>query len=407
MMAEDYIDLGSWKGRLDTGKQGPKKNITNLMICLRNVRSLGPKLAFNDLTGNIEWNGRELRDTDYIDIRMALEGEGFEPNARDVPGAVARTAEDRTYNPVVDYLDGLRWDGRNRIDTFLSDIFKAPDTEINSAFGRMFLIGAVARAQRPGCKLDTMLIAKGGQGTKKSTAWNVLFDEKYVTGSVTSFRGEQTAQALQGVWAVDLGELEALKTSVLAVKNFVSLQRDRYKPPYGKHFIWRPRRMVFVGDTNEDEFLRDPTGARRFWPFECHGVDIDLLARNRDQLWAEAMRALNDGEQWWIDRGTRLDRLADEIQRASYKEDAWAGRIDAFLEEPETKRRGCVLVEEIEKHLYLSPDRIDEKTQRRITDHLTHLKWWKHRCSRHGQNRWWWFPPDAQETFKPGRPRGA
>lgn len=407
MMAEGVIDLQSWKGRLDTGKQGPKKNITNLMMCLRNIRSLGPKLAFNDLTGNIEWHGRELKDSDYVDIRLALEADGFEPNAKDVPACVMRTAEDRTYNPVTDYLDGLKWDGKSRIDEFFPTVFKSEDTEINRAFGRMFLIGAVARAYRPGCKLDTMPISKGGQGTKKTTAWQTLFGEEYVTGSVTKFSGEQTAQALQGIWAVDLGELEALNTSVLTVKNFISLQRDRYKPPYGRHYIWRPRRMVFVGDTNEDEFLRDPTGARRFWPFDCNGVDIDLLKRHRDQLWAEAVRALNEGEQWWIDRGSHLDKLATEVQKASFKEDAWAGRIDVFLAAPTTQERHCVTIDEIEKALGLSPDRIDEKSQGRIVDHLRHLGWWKHKCMRHSQNRNWWFPPDSPETFKQGRPRGG
>jgi predicted P-loop ATPase len=223
---------------------------------------------------------------------------------------------------------------------------------------------------------------------------------------VTSFRGEQTAQALQGVWAVDLGELEALKTSVLTVKNFVSLQRDRYKPPYGKHYIWRPRRMVFVGDTNEDEFLRDPTGARRFWPFECYGVDIDLLARNRDQLWAEAVRALEDGEQWWIDRGTPIDTLAAEVQKASFKEDAWAGRIDAYLDQPDVMNRQVVLIDEIERHLNLDPNRIDETSEGRIIGHLRHLGWHKHKCLRHGQNRNWWFPPDAPYEPRMGRPRG-
>ena len=318
-----------------------------------------------------------------------------------------RTAEDRTYNPVTDYLDGLKWDGKPRISQFLPTVFKSEDTEINRAFGRMFLIGAAARAYRPGCKLDTMPISKGGQGTKKTTAWQTLFGEEYVTGSVTKFSGEQTAQALQGIWAVDLGELEALNTSVLTVKNFISLQRDRYKPPYGRHYIWRPRRMVFVGDTNEDEFLRDPTGARRFWPFDCNGVDIDLLTRHRNQLWAEAVRALKEGEQWWIDRGSHLDKLATEVQKASFKEDAWAGRIDVFLTSPATVERHCVTIDEIEKALGLSPDRIDDKSETRIAGHLKHLGWWKRKCMRHSQNRNWWFPPDSPETFKQGRPRGA
>ncbi|MBH0112731.1 hypothetical protein I5E68_07170 [Novosphingobium sp. YJ-S2-02] len=409
MMAEDVFELNSWVGRVQSSKQGPKKNITNLMLHLRNIPHLGPKLAFNDLTGNIEWHGRELKDSDYVDIRMLMEAPpfNFEANARDVPAAVMRTAEDNTINPVVDYLEGLKWDGKPRISNWLQNIFDADDTEINRAFGRMFLIAAVARALQPGCKVDTMLIAKGLQGIGKTSAFQALFGEEFVTGSITSLKGAETAQALQGVWAVDLGELEALNTSVNAVKNFLTLQRDRYRPPWGKHFIWRPRRMVFTGTTNEDAFLSDATGARRFWPFEGRRVDLSTLKRARDQLWAEAVRAFKDGEKWWIENGSELDSLAQAAQQDSYKEDIWAPRIDQFLNSVETRNRGCVTLSEVAAYLCISSERQDAKIEERIIAHMKMRDWWKRRCMRHGQNLNWWFPPETQEEFKLGRPRGA
>lgn len=406
MMTEPY-DLQSWKGRLDTGRQGPKKNITNLMLCLRNIRTLGPQLAFNDLTGNVEWRGRELKDSDYVDIRLMLEADGFEPNSKDVPAAVIRTSEDRTYNPVADYLNGLSWDGVARLERWLCEIFGAEDTEINRAFGRLFMIGAAARALQPGCKMDTMLIIKGEQGIKKDQACEALFGEDFITSSITKLTGDQTAQALQGVWAANLGELEALNSSILMVKNFLSLRRDRFRPTYGKHFIWRPRRMVFIGSTNEETFLRDPTGARRFWPFDAQRVDLDLLKSRRDQLWAEAVHEFNRGEPWWIEKGSDLDRLAQDVQRASYKDDAWAGRIDDFLYSDVTKARTCVTLDEIYSALYLTTERLDDKVESRIVGHLKHKGWWKHRCLRHGKNVNWWFPPESLEAFKKGRPRGA
>ena len=406
-MMTEPIELQAWKGRLDTSKQGPKKNMTNLMLCLRNIRSLGPKLTYNDLTGNIEWNGREFKDSDYVDIRLALEADGYEPNAKDVPAAVIRTAEDRTYNPVADYLNGLIWDGTPRIGRWLSLIFGAEDTKINQAFGRLFLIGAAARALQPGCKMDNMLIIKGEQGIKKDQACEVLFGDEFITSSITKLTGDQTAQALQGVWAANLGELEALNTSILMVKNFLSLRRDRFRPTYGKHFVWRPRRMVFIGSTNEDTFLKDPTGARRFWPFDAVHVDLDLLRARRDQLWAEAVHEYKAGEQWWIDKGSELDHLAQDVQRASYKDDAWAERINDFLVSDATRARVCVTLGEIYSALYLTTERLDEKVEARVIGHLKHLGWWKHRCLRHGKNVNWWFPPEALESFKKGRPRGA
>ena len=407
-MAEDFIPLDAWKGRTEHSKQGPKKNITNLMLYMRNIRELGPKLGFNDLSGNIEWNGRELKDSDYVDIRLILEANQYEANARDVPACVLRASEDRTYNPVKEYLEGLKWDGKPRISAWLPTIFDADDTEINRAFGRMFLISAVARALDPGCQVDTMLIIEGEQGIRKSTAVQELFGAEFVNGSMTKFTGKDVGMEMQGIWAVDLGELSAFSgTTIQTIKNFVTLRSDRYRPPWGRHFIKRPRRIVFIGSTNEENYLRDPTGARRFWPFHARKADVDLLRRHRDQMWAEAVQAYRDKEQWWIDKGSALDRLAQEVQSDRYKEDVWAQKIDSFLFSPETRARACVTTAEVLSFLNITTDRQSDDTEGRVIAHLKRQGWQKKRCMRHGQNLNWWFPPDADLSAKMGRPRGA
>jgi len=406
MMAEVH-QLNAWRHHLDMGERGAKKNLTNLMVHLRFLPGLGAQLRFNELTGNIEWKGRDLRDTDYIDIRLQIEAAGFEPKAQDVPMGVLRVAEDTSFNPVADYLNGLRWDGKKRVATWLPSIFDADDTDINRAFGRMFLISAVARALNPGAKVDTMLILEGEQGIRKSSAVAALFGEDFVMNGLPGFKGQESALALQGKWAVDLGELGGFgKADIRTIKNFLTLTVDNYRPLWGRHFINRPRRVVFIGSTNEHDYLRDPTGARRFWPVYCRSVDLEKLVAVRDQLWAEAVALYSAGEKWWIDRGSDLDLAANEIQSERFQEDAWAPDIDAFINSPEVAMRGCVTASEVLKKLNVQVERRDASTEMRVTNHLTHRGWEKARCLRHGLNVNWWFPPGQAPETRKGRKKG-
>lgn len=405
MMAEVH-ELNAWRHRLQMGERGPKKNLTNLMVHLRFLPGLGDQFRFNDLSGNIEWKGRDLRDTDYVDIRVQIEAAQFEPKAQDVPMAVLRVAEDNRFNPVADYLNGLTWDGRKRVNTWLQSIFDADDTDVIRAFGRMFLVSAVARALNPGVKVDTMLILEGEQGIRKSSAVSTLFGDDFVMNGLPGFKGQEAALALQGKWAVDLGELGGFgKTDIRTIKNFLTLTMDDYRPLWGRHFIKRPRRIVFIGSTNEQDYLKDPTGARRFWPVFCRSVDIDKLRTVRDQLWAEAVQLYSAGEKWWIDKGTDLDAAATEIQAERYQDDAWAPDIDWFLASPETAMRVCVTASEVLRHLKVQVERRDASTEMRVTNHLTQRGWEKVRCMRHGLNVNWWFPPGQAPETRKGRKR--
>lgn len=397
-MMSNVIPLQAWKAQLQQGERGVKKNLTNLMLHLRNLPGLGDQFRFNDLSGNIEWKGRDLTDSDYIDIRLQIEAAGYAPTEKDVPPGVLRLSEDQRFNPVADYLNGLRWDGKSRVDTWLQYVFGADDTPINVAFGRMFLISAVARALQPGSKVDTMLILEGAQGIRKSSAVAALFGEEYVLNGLPGFKGSEAAMSLQGRWAVDMGELGGMgKSDIRTVKDFLTRTMDTYRPVWGRHYVNRGRRMVFIGSTNERGYLRDPTGGRRFWPVACEKVDLELLRDRRDQLWAEAVQLFSAGERWWIDKGSALDRDAEDAQADRYVEDVWAPDIEAFLNDPTTKVRGCVSANEVLKALHVAMDRRDAKLEARVTDHLTYLGWQRTRCRRHGLNINWWFPPPTPD----------
>jgi predicted P-loop ATPase len=331
MMMADVIELQAWKGKLQMGRGGPVKNLTNLMHYLRNLPGLGSAIRYNEFAGRVEWRGKPLQDEDAIDIRLMLEAAGFEPNTSDVIPALIRHAHDNTFDPVRDYLDSLKWDNTPRLDTWLQTYMGAPAHEIVSAFGAKFMIGAVARIYQPGCQMDTALVFEGKQGIRKTTAVATVFGREHMISSISDFRTKEASIALQGHWAVEIAELAALKkTDINDVKKFITETVDQYRPPFGRGTVARPRRCVFVGTTNESKYLQDQTGNRRFWPVPCTKADIDGLRRDRDHLWAEAVARYTAGEEWWITDEAMIAK-AERVQADRAVHDPWEEIIDKWL----------------------------------------------------------------------------
>lgn len=322
MMADNNVfDLQAWKGKLAQSKQGYKKNMSNLMLFLSNVRELGKNIRWNELASRPEWAGEPITDSDLVKIRLLLEANDFEPSVNDVLPAVIHHAKDNAFHPIRDYLTGLKWDGKKRIDHWLISCLGAPDTIFNRAVGRKTLIAAVARAFRPGCKVDTVLVLEGPQGIKKSTAIATLFGEQYTAESVNLFdQHNKMVMSMMGAWCVELAEFIAIaKRDQNTVKGMLSMRSDRVVLPYAKMASDHPRQCIFFGTINPGEsgYLTDATGNRRYWPVEVSKAKIPLIAQHRDQMWAEAYAAFLADEQWW---------LTDE-------EEAMAGREVAMREE--------------------------------------------------------------------------
>lgn len=393
MMAAEVFELNAWKHQLQQGDKGPKRNLTNLMLHLRHLPGMGSQFRMNELTGNVEWKGKELTDSSYIDVRLQIEGAGYQPTEKDLPSAITRLAEEHGYNPIADYLNGLTWDGKERASYWLQKVFGVPNTDLYQAFSRMFLISAVARALKPGSKVDTMLILEGPQGLKKSTAVQVLFGKEYVLNGLRVFHGQEAGLSVQGRWAIDLGELGGFgKADIRDVKHFLSMEIDNYRPLWGRSFVNRPRRPVFIGSTNEFDYLRDPTGARRFWSVPCRKVDIETLRDSRDQLWAEAVAMYSRGEPWWIDRDSVLWNAAADAQADRYAESVFAPAIGFYLNKAEVAIKDCVTVADVLSGIGLTIDK-HKANEAEVVNHLTHHGWRKKRCMRHGLNLNWWFPP--------------
>lgn len=242
------------------------------------------------------------------------------------------------YHPVRDYLRGLEWDGEPRADTVLIDFLGAEDSAYVRTVTRKMLLAAVARVFQPGIKFDYMLVFVGGQGIGKSYFIKRL-GGKWASDSATSMSGKESFEQLQGKWILEFGELAAMrKMEIEQVKFYISKDTDSFRPAYGYRVEDYPRQCVFFGSTNNQYFLKDPTGNRRFWPVEVNEGHTrklfdDFNQEYIDQVWAEMVHAWDSGER-------RLYLTEDEEKEAFARQQAHreisdkAGMVEVYLDTP-------------------------------------------------------------------------
>jgi len=257
-------------------------------------------LRFNAFRSQVEFKGRPWTDAIARELTEHLQRKGLRCRVADVHEAAAREAEANSYDPLADSLTNLRWDGEERIDRWLVDYLGAEDSTYARAIGRAWIISAVARALQPGCKADGVLVLEGAQGVGKSSAIAILGGEFY-RDDLSDLTSKDAKLELQGTWIVELAELNVVfRSAVEKLKAFISATDDSFRPPYGRVVQKFPRRCVFMASTNDDAYLRDSTGNRRFWPIGCGTIDVEALGRDRDQLLAEAVAAYEGGAPWWL-----------------------------------------------------------------------------------------------------------
>jgi putative DNA primase/helicase len=331
-----------WYKALDRTEGGMiKPHVANLETILLNDPRWDGVLAYCDFSYRImmrkkppiEGVGGEWTDADAARLRAWFHRSyKMPPPARsEISDAILIASQRHRFHPVREYLNTLRWDQTPRLNHWLSDVFEASETkEYLAPIGKKFLIGAVARVMRPGCKMDTVLILEGEQGKGKSTAVSILFGDWFSDAPIPI--GEKDAyQVIQGVWGAELAELDSLnKAETTAAKAFFSQRRDRYRPSYGQNAQDFPRQTVCIGTTNQDEYLKDYSGNRRYWPVKCRQVDTDWLKSNRDQLWAEAYALYQLGESWWVSNEIERSLIEDQ-QDHRLQRDPWEEKLTEFL----------------------------------------------------------------------------
>jgi predicted P-loop ATPase len=251
-----------------------------------------------------------------------------------VMSSVEAIARRNRFHPVRSYLRGLEWDGVERIARMFPDRFGGDDSAYTRDAAKCFMVSAVARilwidplVATNGAQVDFMLVLEGPQGVRKTSAVRTLFGAQWYAEAMESPASKDFYQALRGRWGVEIGEMDSFgKADVTKVKQAITSRFDVYRPSYGRYPKTFRRECVFVGTTNENEYLRDATGGRRFLPVRVSGVDIAGIAADRDQLWAEAVQLFDAGHPWW-----KLPAAAAAEQADRYAEDSWADVIVPWL----------------------------------------------------------------------------
>lgn len=374
----DFVQDETWRCRLPKTNGGhvDGANVQGVAVYIENHRLLRDRLAYNGFTQAVELDGNEMADHHVAEFRRVMHADLFKAKKGDVADEMLAAARKNTHDPLTDYLTSLKWDGKARIDTWLTDYAGVDDTEFARVAGRKFLIGAVARALRPGCKMDTMLVLEGDQGVGKSTLFRYLFGDRFFVDYLPDFHSKDSFMQLQGAWCVEVAELAALsKADVADVKQFLSRLVDKFRPPFGKLTISVPRRVVFGGSVNPEDgvgYLRDPTGARRFWPVAVRQVNLDGILRDRNQLWAEAVDAFQQNELWYLTMDEDIANARDE-QDARREVDSW----EAVLRD-HVLHNSCnsLTIEQVLADVIKVPlERHDARLRRRVGAVLRSMGW--------------------------------
>lgn len=326
--APQELDI-SWMDKLEMVKDRYKSTIQNVSVILAYDPLLKGKLKRNSfaersiILGPLPWNKdkkeRDWTDADDSGLRHYLEKTYDITGTQKIADGLAVHFTRHSFHPVREYLDGLEWDGSPRIEHLLVEYLGTADTPYHRATIKIHLAAAVARVMRPGFKYDTMLSLTGAQGIGKSTFIRVLARNQWFSDSLTTVQGKEAYEQLQGVWLLEIAEMMATKKAEQeAIKLFLSKTEDIYREAYGRRTVRHKRQCVFFATTNDNEFLRDRTGDRRYWPVKC-GVQeptksiFDDLPEEVDQIWAEAVDVYKE----MLENKTIFDLPIEVLQEAA------------------------------------------------------------------------------------------
>lgn len=271
-------------------------------------------------------------ETDAIKAAIWIERAWGLPAKSKIVDEIARSiAWDARFNSVREWLEGLKgkWDGKERLPTFLRDVFGAEHSAYTEHIGIGLFVTAVARIYRPGCKVDTMVVFEGEQGIGKSTAIIEIFSPALYVDIIDPPSHKDFYITLQNAWCVEIGEMQAFtRSEVNQVKQAITRRDDKFRAPYDKTASDHPRQSIFVGTTNADTYLMDPSGGRRFLPVKCTKADVEYCKAMREQLFAEAIDRYEKHFRWW----DYPRELALQEQDQRYVEDSWVEPVVRWLD---------------------------------------------------------------------------
>jgi predicted P-loop ATPase len=401
---DNVVHIGApqtWRDLCQKGadKKSLRANVHNAVIALTHDPAVRDFVAYDEMLrapvvmheiGMLDTCHRWLTDTDVIGVLLWLQRNGFPGIGLDaVRTAVQKRAEECTYHPVKQYLRSLAWDGVKRIGVWLPRYLGTQFTPYTQHVGRMFMVQMVARIADAGCQADHMMVLEGPQGVLKSSACRVLGGEWYSDHLPDITNAKEASHHLRGKWIIEVAELHATnKAEATMLKSFITRTHERYRPVWGRQEVLEPRQCVFVGTTNQDTYLRDPSGGRRFWPVRTAvdaPIDLERLAEDRDQLLAEAVHCYKQGDPWWPDASFEREFIAEE-QQARYQGDIWEDKICQFV----AAERKVTIAKIASECLAIPSNQMQPTHGTRIAAVLREKGWIARRNSK---ERWWELPP--------------
>ena len=358
-----------------------------------------------DIVGNLGWQrtSSSLTDTDVYQIHWYLEKNYSLKNDRNINKAMNIVASENRYHPIRDYLEKLKWDGQPRIDNLLPRYLGADSDEYTKEIMRLLMLAAIHRVYEPGCKFEIMVCLVGGQGAGKSTFFRFLaINDEWFSDDLKRMDDDNVYRKMQGHWIIEMSEMMATVNakSIEDIKSFISRQKETYKIPYETHPEDRPRQCVFVGTSNNIDFLPlDRTGNRRFAPILVHleRVEKHILEDEKEsreyirQAWAEAMELYRNGfHELKLSRKT--EEYLKEMQKDFMPEDAKVGIIQSWLDElAEDYVCSIMIYKEAFSHEYDTPKDWELKEINNVMNHSI-VGWEKvssHRFAGYGTQRGW------------------
>jgi predicted P-loop ATPase len=371
--SQNQTDLSATEKSVNPVKPGNLESDDKLIQDYNKViNTFGNRIRLNKLSKRIEVDGKSI-SLGRAKLQLAIRHNVLLKSGReDIQDIIAEVAEQNEYSPVAEYLRSLPFCMDTSILDRICETYFGVSGEIYTTFIRKTLIAAVNRALVPGCKVDTALILHGKQGYKKSTFFSILAGE-YFDDSMGAASEKDERLKLHRSWFIEWSELERIfgKKDASAAKAFVTSKTDMIRPPYGRDIEDLPRPSIIVATTNQDEFLVDPTGARRFWVIPVQKkIDTIRLNSERDAIWAAAMAAFASGELCYLNDEEEL--IAEAIASEFRTSDPWEESIGTFIE-----NREWVRVTDILDHLRIDIDRQDRSHQMRVASILKVMGWSK------------------------------
>lgn len=349
----------------------------------------------------------EWTDEDDMRLRVWLDLEyRLKSNVEDLQNAIAWVADQNREHDLRDYLDmcAVKWDGQERVRDWLLTYLGADALDDDDpAFvdetidyyrrvGMKWMVAAVARAYKPGCRVDNMLILEGGEGLGKSTAFRIL-GQKWFADALLNPADKEYNALIQGKWIVEMPELEAMnKAESATMKRFLTQHVDRFRTWYGRRAGDVPRGCVFCGTVNYDTYIKDDSGGRRYWPVFVTLIDLPRLEADRDQLWGEAVTMFRRGVRWWEEPHDQALFRAQQERR--HQRDPYQSVIGRYLRSATFLASEITTAELMTDCLEMDPGRMTRNEEMRVGQALRRLGWTRTRKRIGGEREYVYVRPD-------------